>query len=257
VRVLFCTIEQVNNFNAEWSALMSCRHLQTLFSVAFAIVILASVPGFAEERSCPKTDSVPLAVLLMPPPDKKSAETKAELRELLTLQNQRTPDQAKHAEQDYKRTIDRFFGEIGIKVDDWPNSAQHFFECVAATAEDAVNEAKTTFRRTRPYKLPHNGLHILKTLKDDDTFSYPSGHATYGTVTGLLLAEMLPEKREKILKRIEDYGYSRMVSGVHFRSDVYAGQVAGATIVAFLLKDKTFRDRFEDAKTELRRALGY
>jgi acid phosphatase (class A) len=238
---------------------MLIRSMSLLHALAwaFAIVVLASVPSVAEEESCPKTDSVALAVLLMPPTDKDSAETKAELSELLTLQNQRTPDQAKHAEQDHNRTIDRFFGEIGIKVDDWPTSARHFFECVAAAAEVAVNEAKTTFRRTRPYKLPHNGLHILKTLKDDDTFSYPSGHATYGTVTGLLLAEMLPERREKILKRIEDYGYSRMVSGVHFRSDVYAGQVAGATIVAFLLKDKTFQDKFENAKTDLRKALGY
>jgi acid phosphatase (class A) len=235
---------------------MSRRHLRTLFAPAFAIVMLGSVQGFAEEQSCPKTDSVPLAVLLMPPPDKDSAETKAELIELLTLQSQRTPDQTKHAERDYKRTIDRFFGEIDIKTEDWPTSARHFFECVAATAEDAVSEAKTTFRRTRPYKLPHNGLHILKTLKDD-TFSYPSGPAAYGTVTGLLLAEMLPERREKILKRIEDYSYSRMVSGVHFRSDVYAGQVAGSTIVAFLLKDKTFQNKFENAKTELRKALGY
>jgi acid phosphatase (class A) len=219
--------------------------------------MLISVPGSAEEQSCPKTDSVPLSVLLMPPPNTDSAETKAELAELRTLQNQRTSDQAVHAERDYERTIQRFFGQVGVKVEDWSNSAGRFFECASATAEDAVNEAKTTFRRIRPYKLPHNGLHILKKLKDGDTFSYPSGHAAYGTVTGLLLAEMVPEVREKILKRIEDFGYSRMVSGVHFRSDVYAGQVAGATIVAFLLKDKTFRDKFENVKTELRKTLGY
>jgi acid phosphatase (class A) len=68
---------------------------------------------------------------------------------------------------------------------------------------------------------------------------------------------MLPELRQRIYARIADFGFSRMVSGVHFRSDVYAGEIAGATIAAALRQDAEFRRDFETAKADLRKALGY
>src|SRR5262249_4878626 len=158
--------------------------------------------------------------------------TRAELQELVRLQESRTPDQVKHAKGDDDRTIERFLGEIGIKVETLSESASHFFDCIAHSVEQTIREAKGTFGRTRPYRLPHNKLHSLKKLSDRDSSSYPSGHATYGAAVGLVLAEMLPEKKEDIYKRIQDYGRSRLVSGAHFRSDVYAGNIAGAAIAA-------------------------
>ena len=68
--------------------------------------------------------------------------------------------------------------------------------------------------RTRPYNLP-----VLK-----DSPSYPSGHTTYGTLMGTILARMLPEKRDELYARITDYGHSRMIAGVHYRSDIDAGK---------------------------------
>ena len=141
----------------------------------------------------------------MPPPKSDSAQTKAELQELLRLQESRTPDQAKHVRDDDHRTLERFLGGIGIKV-----------ESLSASAN---REAKNTFNRTRPYRLPHNNLHTLKKLSDRDSPSYPSAHATYGAVMGMVLAEMIPEKKEELYKRIQDYGYSRIVSGA-LRGDV-------------------------------------
>jgi acid phosphatase (class A) len=73
---------------------------------------------------------------------------------------------------------------------------------------------------------------------------------------GMVLAEMIPEKKEELYKRIQDYGYSRIVSGAHFRSDVYAGNVAGAAIAASLLSKETFRNELNDVKGELRKAAG-
>ena len=224
---------------------------------ALAIVLFSCTPARAAEAPCPKLDRLPLVALLLPPPCDTCAETTAELAELLKLETSRTPDQAKHAGDDHKRSIGRFLGEIGIKIGDRLPVSGPFFDCLAETVEDETRDAKAIFHRTRPYKLPDNQLHILKELKADDSFSYPSGHATYGTVVGLVLAEMIPEKREEIIRRIEDYGYSRMVAGVHFRSDVYAGQVSGAAITASLFTNEEFRMAFEQAKAEIRRVLGY
>jgi acid phosphatase (class A) len=72
----------------------------------------------------------------------------------------------------------------------------------------------------------------------------------------MVLAEMIPEKKEALYKRIQDDGYSRIVSGAHFRSDVYAGNVAGAAIAASLLSNETFRNELNDVKSELRKAAG-
>jgi acid phosphatase (class A) len=216
---------------------------------------LCSLPAAAAEPSCPDP-AVPLSALLMPPPKSDSAQTKAELQELLRLQDSRSSDQIRHVREDDHRTVERFLGGIAIKVENLSPSARHFFDCISSSVRHAVHEAKSNFDRTRPYRLPHNNLNILKKLSDRDSPSYPSAHATYGAALGMVLAEMMPEKKEEIYKRIQDYGYSRIVSGAHFRSDVYAGNVAGAAIAASLLSKETFRTELNDVKGELRKAAG-
>ena len=49
---------------------------------------------------------------------------------------------------------------------------------------------------------------------------------------GMVLARMLPEKRDELYARIADYGHSRMIAGVHYRSDIDAGKVLGSAIAA-------------------------
>jgi acid phosphatase (class A) len=221
-----------------------------------ALLLLLVDPEFAAAHpSCPDP-AVPIASLLMPPPKHDSAQTRAELQELLRLQESRTSQQIEHVKGDDHRTVERFLGGMNIKVGQLSDSAIHFFDCIGAAVEKAVRDAKTTFIRTRPYRLHESKLHTLKKLSDRDSTSYPSGHATYGAVVGVVLVEMLPEKKEEIYKRIQDYGYSRLVSGAHFRSDVYAGNIAGAAIAASLLSKDSFRDEFRQVKAELRKAIG-
>jgi acid phosphatase (class A) len=50
--------------------------------------------------------------------------------------------------------------------------------------------------------------------------SYPSGHATFGTLCAILLTEMVPEKRAALFARNRDYEHSRMVVGAHYPSDL-------------------------------------
>jgi acid phosphatase (class A) len=230
------------------------RHRLYLLAPAF-VLLLAGFKTAAAEPSCPDP-AVPVAALLMPPPGPDSAQTKAELRELLRLQESRTSQQVEHVRGDDHRTVERFLQGMGIKVEQLSDVATHFFDCIGAAVEKAVREAKPIFARTRPYRLHENKLHTLKKLSDRDSTSYPSGHATYGTVVGLVIVEMLPEKKEEIYKRIQDYAYSRLVSGAHFRSDIYAGNIAGAAIAASLLNNEAFRDEMKQVKVELRKAAG-
>ena len=148
-------------------------------AVAVTFFCLSGFSATAADPSCPNP-AVPLSVLLMPPPKPDSPQTKAELQELQRLQESRTPEQIKHVRDDDHRTLERFLGGIGVKVENLSESARRFFDCIDASVRHSVHEAKNTFDRTRPYRLPHNNLQTLKKLSDRDSASYPSAHATYG-----------------------------------------------------------------------------
>ena len=87
--------------------------------------------------------------------------------------------------------------------------------------------------------------------------SYPSGHAFVGAMMAILLAEMVPEQRTALFAFGWEYGYARVISGVHFPSDVEAGRILGTMLVEMMQQDARFRADLSVARQELRKALGY
>jgi acid phosphatase (class A) len=199
----------------------------------------------------------PLVGLLQPPPCEACEETKAELDELAALEQARTPEQVQHAARDAGRTLPRFLEGAGIAFEaEALKPCEDFFLKRRKEESAALEAAKSTFCRPRPYATPGNGLHPVDEAKPNDSYSYPSGHSTYGATTGFLLAAMLPEKRSAIYARINDYAHSRMVAGVHFRSDVEAGKLYGTAIAAVLFAKPGFQAGFDEAKACVRKAAG-
>lgn len=92
--------------------------------------------------------------------------------------------------------------------------------------------------------------------KLEENPSYPSGHATAGTVMAILLANMVPEKRTEIFARGWKFALNRVIGGVHYHSDIEAGRVSGTVIAAALMRDKKFMAEFGKANEELRSVLG-
>lgn len=89
--------------------------------------------------------------------------------------------------------------------------------------------------------------------------SYPSGHAALGWAWALTLAELAPDRADAILARGLAYGDSRAICGVHYPSDVEAGRLVGAVIVARLKAEPEFQRDFARARQELeaqRKAAG-
>jgi len=221
-----------------------------------AFFLIFSCPAaFANE--CAGHSSEPLVSLLPPPPCETCEETKAELAELAGLEEARTKEQETHAKDDVKRSASRFLEGAGIAFDAAGFEAcEDFFMARRKEEKDAVESAKNTFCRIRPFLTPGNALHPVEDAKPDDSFSYPSGHAAYGATVGFLLAEMMPEKRSVIYARIDDYAHSRMVAGVHFRSDVEAGKLYGTAIANALFAKPGFEAEFQEAKACVRHAAG-
>lgn len=220
----------------------------------FFMVACAQAVGAAE---CVGHSDEPLVGLLQPPPCESCEETRAELGELAALEQARTPEQSEHAAKDAERSLPRFLQGAGIAFDaEALKACDGFFLKRRKEEKAAVDAAKFTFCRLRPFLTAGNSLHPIDEAKPGDSFSYPSGHSTYGATIGFLLAEMLPEKRAALLARINDYAHSRMIAGVHFRSDVEAGKLYGAAIAGAEFARPGFEAEFQEAKACVRKAAG-
>ena len=116
----------------------------------------------------------------------------------------------------------------------------------------ATYAAKNHYTRLRPFvedAAPVCTPEILDGLKKDG--SYPSGHTAIGWAWALILTEIAPDRADAILARGRAYGESRVVCNVHWQSDIEAGRIVGAAIVARLHADPAFLADVATAKQEL------
>src|SRR5205814_9113669 len=86
---------------------------------------------------------------------------------------------------------------------------------------------------------------------DPKVRSYPSGHATRGTVWAELLAETYPAQREALLARGRQIGFDRIIAGVHYPSDIYAGRCVGHAVTRCLLANVAFHAELDQVKAEI------
>jgi len=199
--------------------------------------------------------AVELPNLLPPPPAAGSAAAQRDLQAVLAAQHARTAADAAAAKADSERSVSRFGDALGltIQASTLPKTAA-FFDRIAKFDKAEVKEAKLYWKHPRPSVVSAQVQPLSKEKPDD--WSYPSGHATFGYTTAVLLANMLPEKRAAIFARAEVYGQHRIVMGVHFPSDVEAGKIAGTVIAAEILRDPQWQADYNAARSELRHALG-
>ena len=97
--------------------------------------------------------------------------------------------------------------------------------------------------------------HIEPCLEPIVNSAYPSGHATWVFMAAVLLADMVPERRAAIWSRAEDFARQRMVGGVHYRSDIDAGRIAGPVVASFMLASPKYRANAAVAAADLRGVL--
>jgi len=218
-----------------------------------AALLLPVVPAFAADSSA-RTDGIDLTLLLAPPPAAGSPAALEDLQAVLAAQAARTPAEDEAAKADADRSVFRFTDVLGpnLAPTTLPRTAA-FFKRVEQLDKASVKLAKSWWRHPRPSDISDK-VHPLSVEKPGD-WSYPSGHATFGYTTAIMLANMLPEKRAVIFDRAALYAHHRVVMGVHFPSDVEAGRIAGTVIAAQLLQDPLWHADFVAARDELRKSL--
>lgn len=219
------------------------------------LVLLLSLPQLTwSETLFVSPGQVDLARLLPPPPAMDSAEQRDEIALLLQLQKQRTPAMVALAQADAAREVFRFADAVGpqFTADKLPATAA-LFQAVKENGDAILGNAKKHWDRPRPYAVSSE---IDPCVHKPGNASYPSGHATYGTLVAVILADMVPEKAQALAARAEQYRFNREIGGVHYPSDVAAGRIAGTVIAAFLFNSPAFQQQYAVARAEVRSALG-
>jgi acid phosphatase (class A) len=225
----------------------------------FAFVMLttfAPVLLHAEDAK-PYSDNkeINLLLLLPPPPANDSDQMKAELGEILTIQVTRTKAMEARAIADATENIWRF-GDV-VNNPKFTAAAlpkvTAFFDRLVETEAAVVDPAKNVWKRPRPHLYSDLVRPVVPLSKSG---SYPSGHSTVGTLMGIELANMLPERRAEIMARAWEFGHNREVGGIHYASDIEMGRITGTVIAQTISAHPDFKAEFEAAKAELRAALG-
>jgi acid phosphatase (class A) len=232
------------------------RKLITVLAFFMALTALSPVLLHAEDAK-PYSDNkeINLLLLLPPPPAGDSAQMKAELGEILTIQVTRTKAMEARAIADVTENIWRFADVVDspkFTAAALPKFAA-FFDRVVETESAVVDPAKDVWKRPRPHLYSDLVKPVVPRSKSG---SYPSGHSTIGTLMGIELANMLPEKRAEIMARAWEFGHNRVVGGIHYPSDIEMGRITGTVIAQTISTHPDFKAEFESAKAELRAALG-
>lgn len=237
--------------------------------LAFALVGCASAPaspptfwtGFRDHPHgyLDKAHAPNAAVFLPAPPEAGSLREQddiARYRYTRTLKGTPRWEQARADNEIETPSAPRVFNEaLGIDfVPERMPTLTRLLGRMLGDLETVQTPAKRGYFRIRPFVSEPAETCFPPETWLADSGSYPSGHSALGWAWALVLAEMAPHRADEILARGLAYGESRMVCGVHYASDVEAGRIVGAALVAALKADPAYRADFAVAASELSRA---
>jgi acid phosphatase (class A) len=225
--------------------------------LSLAVCLIQAAQGQPARKPFVAAEQLNAASILPTPPPNNSVKTRAELAELHRIQETRSPAQIAHAQaDDTEESMFLFADVLGPKFNrtSLPLTAL-LSDHVKANESVIVNPAKNFFQRPRPYQLDATLRPVCKTTENRADYSYPSGHGTTGYLEALVLIRLIPEMRDAILTRADDYAHSREVCGVHYASDEAASKLVAHAIIGLMFNCPDFVAELEAARTELRAAL--
>ncbi len=215
-----------------------------------ALLLAVTTPLFADTPYV-TTNRLNSIGLLPPPPGRGSAEEAADLATVRAVFNGRTEPEKTRAMKDSGLAFSLFQPAAGSAFDlEKLPKTRALLEKVKADIGPLIDAPKNYYKRLRPYQIDEH----LGFGKPEPSFGYPSGHSTRGAVYALVIAELVPEKKDAILAVGREIGWDRVLIGKHFPTDIYAGRVLAYAILRELHASTAFQHDLEQATAEIRDA---
>jgi acid phosphatase (class A) len=223
-------------------------HKNRFSRIPLFLVLVLSTLTLAAEPKYVRVEDVDWESILQSPPADDSAQHHAEVDALLGWQKQRSPEDIARCQEEASADAFYFAKVLGpwFKKDALPHTAQ----LLASATDDAKiisSSAKDHFKRPRPFVADDR---IQPCVERETSASYPSGHAMRGILWATILGELFPEHHAQLMALGQQFGEDRVVGGVHYPSDVKAGQELGAAIAKKLLENPQFKMDLETARDE-------
>ncbi|MDO9222232.1 MAG: phosphatase PAP2 family protein [Caulobacter sp.] len=237
--------------------MIGMRHVLAGTTIALTLTVTVVAQ---EDRPTPylAADATPDALLIVGgPPAEDSPQAAAERAYFLETRAMEGSPRWKQAAIDAE-----LFGDLGhasfacaigkaITVKDTPTLSRMLDRMVMDMGK-AVGVLKTTFNRPRPM-VGHDDAPLCVAREEwmKTNSAYASSNAAAGWGWALVIAELDPQKASAVLVRGREYGENRVICGLHYASDITAGQTMASATVAALHANPEFLKDLETARTEL------
>jgi acid phosphatase (class A) len=168
-----------------------------------------------------------------PAPAPNSMQAREDAAIVRWLQVHRTPEVIANAYQVLNKPLLRFDVALGANLDEEAPLLSRALVQVAESVIAVQQQIKTIYKRPRPFVSEPD---VQPCIPKEPGYAYPSGHATFYSTTGSLLAAQMPERRERLMMIGRAVATNRVSCAMHYPTDVEAGvrlgQAAAAQIQA-------------------------
>lgn len=214
--------------------------------IPIVFLVMFSASCFAEFLDTKAID-VRMALTSFPADD--SEQGQQDYRTLQDFQKTRTDAECKRAASEVPVNIDSFYGPAyGPLTKVEVGQLASFFTRVHAEAKKVTQPAKDFWHRDRPF-VAHKDLKPC--VEKEQTYSYPSGHATSAELFARILLDIFPDRVKAIKKREDQIVDDRAIAGVHYPTDLRAGKLLGDLIYDEMQKNSTYKAELKKLTTAL------
>ncbi len=180
------------------------------------------------------------------PPSNDSEVTRAELDNLLVLQDvERSDEEVRRImwEHTGKKAHEIFMNEGLLHESNY--KTDRLMRMIDADHSYFILERKQHFARPRPNQLDEK---LETVLANPGHAAYPSGHSSQTYMVAIVLSDFDPDNAQVYKQFAYDVAHRREIAGFHYVGDSIEGRKLAVDVLAGLRENEIFEKKYQEAK---------